>query len=198
MGTAPEQAHRLLAVVVGRHDFLIFAIRAASPEPSPHSLGQPNPLTRRGVPKEGREQGQTDTLSDTLRSEHRRASWTPVEAKVVGSHRKPPGLDAVGCPRIPPPSTSRGHPYRAVDSPVLPGAGASAQGPRGTGASLRGQGSLRHADDARAAGPLGHRRGAAVDLRLGAEERGAERVGLLTRLRRVLRHTSCPSARMQR
>ena len=32
------------------------------------------------------------------------------------------------------------------------------------------QGGLRHADDARAAGPIGHRRGAAADLRLGAKE----------------------------
>ena len=32
-----------------------------------------------------------------------------------------------------------GHPYRAPDSPVLPGAGAAAQGPRGDGAGLRGQ-----------------------------------------------------------
>ena len=35
---------------------------------------------------------------------------------------------------------------------------------------LGGQGGLRHADDARAAGPIGHRRGAAADLRLGAKE----------------------------
>ena len=107
----------------------------------------------------------------------------PVGARVGSADRE---TAAVG-------ADSRGHPYRAVDSPVLPGAGASAQGPRGTGASLRGQGGLRHADDARAAGPLGHRRGAAADLRLGAEERGAERVGLLTRLRRVLRHTVAPA-----
>ena len=71
--------------------------------------------------------------------------------------------------------------------------GASAQGPRGDGAGLGGQGGLRHADDARAAGPLGHRRGAAAHLRLGAEERGAERVGLLTRLRRVLGHAVAPA-----
>ena len=63
-----------------------------------------------------------------------------------------------------------GHPYRADDSPALPSAGASAQGPCGDGAGLGGQGGLRHADDARAAGPIGHRRGAAADLRLGAKE----------------------------
>ena len=64
--------------------------------------------------------------------------------------------------------TLEDHPYRADDSPALPSAGASAQGPCGDGAGLGGQGGLRHADDARAAGPLGHRRGAAADLRLGA------------------------------
>ena len=56
---------------------------------------------------------------------------------------------------------SLGHPYRASDSTALPSAGTSAQGSRRDGAGLRGQGDLRHADDARAAGPLGHRRGAA-------------------------------------
>ena len=57
----------------------------------------------------------------------------PVGARVGSADRE---TAAVG-------ADSRGHPYRAVDSPVLPGAGASAQGPRGTGASLRGQGGLR-------------------------------------------------------
>ena len=87
----------------------------------------------------------------------------------------------------------RGHPYRADDSPALPAAGAPAQGSRGDGAGLRGQGGLRHADHARPVGPPGHRRGAAAHLRLGAEERGAERVGLLASLRRVRRHAVAPA-----
>ena len=86
-----------------------------------------------------------------------------------------------------------GHPYRAPDSPVLPDAGASAQGSRGDGAGLRGQGGLRPADDAHAAGPVGHRCGVAAGLRLGAAGRGAERVGLLARLRRVRRHAVAPA-----
>ena len=61
----------------------------------------------------------------------------------------------------------------------------------------RGEGRLRQADDERAARPAGPRCVAAAYLRLGAEERGPQRVRVLTRLRRVRRH-GVPAARPRR